>query len=223
VSAQLTGGDTPSRPVPADACLECHGAILGEVLENDERGIRMEHASPYEAGMSCEDCHARAGHGTELTAGMNPCLRCHDGVQVSAECSLCHMGDPTTAAASERVFPAVRVANRDCGACHDLAPCDSCHGTRMPHSETFVAYAHASEAAFERKESCYVCHAPSDCGACHASWDLGHGATVAERRADHRSKMDRGAFDGEAGCTCHNHNPYRNYCAICHAEAGSPF
>lgn len=223
VGAQLTGDGVGQRPVPARRCLACHEAILGETLENEERGLRMDHAEPIEAGMSCEDCHGHAGHGTELVAGMNPCLRCHDGERVSAECSVCHMGDPTTAAISERVFPAVRVANRDCGGCHDLAPCDACHGTRMPHSETFIAYAHAKDAAFERKESCYLCHETSDCGACHASWDLGHGATAAARLADHREKMTRSAFEGRAGCTCHSHNPYRNYCAICHEEAGSVF
>lgn len=223
LGAQLTGYGVASRPVPAQRCLGCHEAILGEVLENEERGIRMEHAAPLAAGMSCEDCHDRAGHGTGLSAGMNPCLRCHDGQLASAECALCHTGDPTGAAVSERVFPKVVVANRDCGACHDLASCDACHGTRMPHSDTFVAYAHAREAAFDRKESCFVCHERSDCGACHASWDMGHGATPAERLADHRQKMDRAGLLGQAGCTCHNHNPYRNYCAICHEEAGPVF
>lgn len=80
-------------PVASSACLACHAEILDGVFVNEEQGWRVSHAQPVEAGALCVDCHILPTPGgalTDTTVGMSACMRCHNGVDERAECSLCH-------------------------------------------------------------------------------------------------------------------------------------
>lgn len=80
-------------PVSSSACLACHAEILDGVFVNEEQGWRVSHAQPVEAGALCVDCHILPTPGgalTDTTVGMSACMRCHNGVDERAECSLCH-------------------------------------------------------------------------------------------------------------------------------------
>jgi len=206
------------------ACASCHGRQIRGVTSNEDRGLKMSHAEPVEAGIRCVDCHRLsggvvAGH----DAGMNPCLRCHDSQQASAECETCH--DKTAAAAARvRTLPAARpqVEQVRCGGCHDeKAECDSCHGTRMPHSIDFMRYAHARAGAvdiwYNGGRACAKCHTPErrPCQRCHTNiLGRGHGTVMA---GDHRKAAE------QACNTCHlswAYAPRRDFCLdLCHTEA----
>lgn len=154
----------------SSACRSCHAADVEETMENTRRGIRVSHAEPLEAGAACADCHRPNDMGVISGAygGMNPCLRCHDGSKASNECSLCHTKDVGATSVADR-FPLEKGAkvlvvepNTRCYSCHDPAPCDSCHGMRIPHPESFAGWGHAYEGVKSlwagNRGSCLACH-----------------------------------------------------------------
>ena len=61
--------------------------------------IRVNHTGLREAGYQCLTCHANISHpGTQLEVArvsqnkMSICARCHDGVKLPDDCSICHIG-----------------------------------------------------------------------------------------------------------------------------------
>jgi multisubunit Na+/H+ antiporter MnhC subunit len=218
---------TGTRPgggalIPSNSCLHCHERILDETVET-ARGIRMSHAEPVEDGMTCTACHALTGHSERKTFSMSTCLPCHDGTTASADCEICHSGDPydipaegseesTQTLGSENVvYPVTFIDEKTCGGCHQQeVSCDPCHGLRMPHTEEFMASGHAPSAAWERKEMCFRCHEEvGDCvGACHLDFD----AHAPGWKQEHRNAP------WDSGCACHQNNSGREFpmCDLCH-------
>lgn len=212
--------------VSQSACEACHRSSLRGVVSDKERGLRMSHAEPLDAAASCLDCHlvkdgVVAGH----NAGMNPCLRCHDSRIASSECSTCHDKQAAAAArASSTDFARAQVDEVRCGGCHnERRQCDPCHGTRMPHDETFMLYAHARAATVEfwygdgtgcTRSSCHTA-TRRPCSRCHgALLGKGHGVELA------RWHKKAGA---ESCDNCHQTWaawPQRDFCKDpCHSEA----
>lgn len=181
---EALGVHDAAYPVPpaSDGCADCHAATLAAVAASATRGVRMSHAEPIDAGMSCNTCHPGVGHAPASPVPMSTCLPCHDGETASASCETCHEEDPgtRTATAPERVFEKVRLGPvEDCGGCHDQRSCDACHGIRMPHTVAFKEGGHARDAAFARKRVCFRCHVESeDCRRCHGDFDS-HGEDFA--------------------------------------------
>jgi len=215
------------------ACSSCHESALEGVAINVTRGLKVSHKEPLAASATCIDCHGlRAGVVGSHDAGMGPCLRCHDAKHASTQCSTCH-DDRAAAAARARSasFTRVQIPDVSCGGCHDeKRECDSCHGTRMPHSAEFKAYAHARAGAvdfwYNGGKACSHCHTASrrPCQGCHGQL-LGkaHGAGARWLAGGHQSASV------QACDTCHRRYAYmatRNFCGdLCHtpvAIAESP-
>ena len=205
------------------SCVVCHRKDVAQTTTNEARAVKVSHAEPLEAGAACLDCHGpRDGVIGLATAGMQPCLRCHDDATAPAECTYGHTGDialavaarsgPTTATAE------VLVREIDCGGCHEQESCDSCHGIRLPHTPDFMAYAHAREGVedlwYNGGETCGKCHNDDSrpCTSCHGGAFLSHGIEFAARHSQGSSN----------GCdVCHSSMAYRNdrdFCGLCHAE-----
>ena len=217
-------GRLPSAaPIASDACVACHSAVLDGVTVTGETGVRVSHAEPMAAGMPCTECHSDLGHGETAVprAGMTPCVRCHDGTRAPAECAFCHTKDVARSSTDPLVFAPVNLPPvTDCGGCHDQGPCDACHGTRMPHPQTFIDGEHARYAGFDKKRDCWRCHDSGDCGKCHQTkpesrgyWGHGDGSFW---KYQHGRVTPPGT---QAGCGCHGRSPYAragNYCEACH-------
>ena len=224
VAMQLTGRTAvATRPVPSDRCLPCHSAQIATVTTDPETGIRMSHAEPLAAGLTCAECHTQAGHGTVPAKGMmNVCVRCHNDRTAPAFCALCHKSDPGQAAAKQQTFPQVRMGPiQDCGGCHAQTTCDNCHGIRMPHTTDFIAGGHAKQGAFGGKTLCYRCHVVTDCGKCHDT--SGANAAVGHPYWGHPGdwKTDHKAQPATSACGCHTaKQPPRlqgqPFCKLCH-------
>ncbi|HAL30474.1 MAG TPA: hypothetical protein DCP20_07130 [Coriobacteriia bacterium] len=226
--ANGTTGGVYGTGISSAGCLRCHAAALEGTTGPSDRGVMMSHAEPVRAGAECIDCHRLSGGVvSSRIAGMNECLRCHDDATASAECGVCHQGDPALAiAAVESTVTAYAqdlVAEPRCDTCHDTDTCDSCHGISMPHTAEFKAIGHAREGAEDlwnnAGRTCAKCHYDGrrECTTCHEQAFLAHGAgfAVSHQQAD---------WSG-AGCTCHNHrSPVagRNFCMVCHTEAEAP-
>ncbi len=208
----------PYPPAGSRGCLSCHAEILDGVRVSSDIPVRMSHAEPVASGLGCPDCHA-TGHdeSADRPAGrMNRCLSCHDAQTASSECSTCHTTDPGVMrreAGSGRILGRVSASPRvDCGGCHDLAPCDACHGIRMPHTKEFEEVGHAMAAAFEKKELCFEqCHEEADCGACHGNF-ASHGPGFKESHGTGRS------FASPCSCHAPADNPARPFCPVCHTD-----
>ena len=84
--------------VGTNNCVQCHPKSQ---IERDQvfNNIRVNHTGLREAGYQCITCHADISHpGTQLEVArvsqnkMPICARCHDGVQLPDDCSICHVG-----------------------------------------------------------------------------------------------------------------------------------
>lgn len=156
--------------VDSSACTNCHAEDIQETTENVRRGIRVSHTEPLDAGARCTDCHRpnEAGVISGSYGGMAPCLRCHDDIEVSSECSMCHTKDIGYSSIADKL-PSPETAKayvsqptNTCYVCHNPQKCDSCHGLRLPHSDEFVAGDHAYAGVrsiwAESSGSCVPCH-----------------------------------------------------------------
>ena len=207
----------------ASACSSCHASTIAKTTIDRQRGIRMSHKEPLSASATCVDCHAlQAGVVSSRTVGMNPCLRCHDSKRAPATCATCHDKKASNAARVRTITPAVQVPNVKCGGCHDeKKECDTCHGTRMPHTTEFMAYAHARAGAvdlyYNGGKACGKCHTATrrPCSKCHTPL-LGHG---------HGSNnLVTHSTAAEVACnTCHQQwarDRNRDFCKdLCHSPA----
>lgn len=202
--------------VPVRRCLACHRDILGRTITVGP--VRMSHAEPQRAGMTCDDCHTDTGHGGNVDPGaaMSECVVCHDGRKARNTCATCHTKDAYLAAAASVPFEKVYLGPpTDCGGCHAQTTCDACHGIRMPHSEEFKAQAHARFAAFDKKQMCWKCHSALDCTKCHERFGAiaGHGAAWKDQ---HKLNPPGSA------CACHQTKekvPLTSFCDLCHAPS----
>jgi hypothetical protein len=218
--------------VTTAACADCHASRITRVTVNEQTGVKMSHKEPLKAGAQCLDCHRLdGGLVTATTTGMNSCLRCHDAKTASSDCGACH--DKKTAAATRArstKFAAARVTQLKCGGCHDeKTQCDTCHGLRMPHSDRFMAYAHARAGAadiwYNGGKGCAKCHYPGrrPCTKCHTPI-LGKGHPLVWATEHQKAKSAAAACDG-----CHQSYAFvsnRQFCRdLCHnpdAVAESP-
>lgn len=212
--------------VVSSACNQCHRSVAREITEDEERGVRMAHEHPLEAGAQCLDCHrVESTIVSKVTVGMTPCLRCHDGENQPTTCTLCHTKDVSAATRSRTNVAAMTgralITTPDCGGCHEeTTQCDPCHGgVRMPHTELFRWWGHAREGAkdlwFTDGERCARCHTEQrrPCTRCHAFFP-GHAAPSWAR--EHGRSVDPTSCDG-----CHGNTAYvagRDFCELCHGE-----
>ncbi|MRR13362.1 hypothetical protein EG835_13120 [bacterium] len=191
--------------------------------------IVVSHVDPLDAGWDCTDCHGRTGHLGEagrVSVTMDRCLTCHDGDTASAECSTCHTTDIAATGRdslekdAQRItgsgnysYPPVVASDTDCTGCHQPElQCDPCHGTRLPHPESFIKGYHAKDAAFEKKETCYRCHDRRDCDSCHSPFNTGHASNW---KTDHQ----RSPWDAGCGCHMRGTNEDTPICVFCHDNA----
>lgn len=222
--AQVLGRELDGRVViDSSACLRCHQTTITQTVET-ARGIRISHKELNQAGQTCVSCHPQTGHDTRRDYTMSACLPCHDGKKATNDCAVCHTSDPydgrpragsgestSTIGSGKISYPVVRVANRNCGGCHNQErECDTCHGLRMPHDQQFLNGGHARLAAWEKKQMCYKCHEPNSCTTgCHIGPFPGHYDGFKE---DHKKarKTD--------GCACHAQKWGRTkpMCVLCH-------
>lgn len=228
--------------VDSSSCRSCHEDVVTTTTENERRGIRVSHLEPIEAGARCIECHRPNVEGVISGAygGMNTCLRCHDGIQATTDCALCHTKDVGYSAIADHL-PSPLTARvlvvepmTKCYECHDPNPCDSCHGMRIPHDDEFIAGGHAYEGVksiwAESNGSCVQCHTPErrSCSSqgCHSSEFPYHYALDKNFPTSHatgrwvRTGPNR-LNPSVLGCnTCHA----RDICTWCHAErAPIPF
>ncbi len=210
------------------ACTSCHAVDVVGIAFDELRGISMSHAEPLEASARCLDCHRmQDGVVGAHNAGMNPCLRCHDSLTASSECSTCHDEDAAVAARVRTDSLArVQIPEVSCSGCHDeVRQCDPCHGLRLPHTQEFMVYAHSRSAAvdiwYNDGRGCQGsdCHTPvrRPCAqsGCHGSLiGEGHGAGMADAHQNASSERCN---------TCHQrwaYSPARDFCLdLCHAPA----
>ena len=217
-------------PVASDACARCHESQITGVRFNRARALRISHKEPIAAGASCVDCHVlTSGVVSAATVGMSSCLRCHNGKQAKAECSVCHIGDPSRAiqpSVAPGAMASVQVPNPQCSGCHkDMTRCDACHGISMPHSEQFKAYGHARDAAidiwFGNGQGCVKCHyvGHNYClqQGCHFFPIAGGHPNPAWATLHQLTPWKNGS---QTGCVCHQWNQWDHngmtYCQICH-------
>ncbi len=140
--------NTYERPlttaVGTNNCVQCHPKSQ---LERDQvyNNIRVNHTGLREAGYQCTACHANISHpGTQLEVArvsqnkMPICARCHDGVRLPDDCSICHVGG---APPEEINVPITgKVTPAQCQGCHKSGTiCAECHhGLDMPHPKGWM-------------------------------------------------------------------------------------
>ena len=207
--------------VTTSACEQCHTRSIAGVTVNQDTGIRMSHAEPLAASAKCLDCHVPfQGVVSQKTVGMSACLRCHDAVIASSDCSTCHDKRKAAAArAKTTAFAKQQVTEVKCGGCHiQVQECDPCHGVRMPHSLAFKASGHAYSGAadfwFNNGRTCARCHTATrrPCQKCHSA-TLGRGHQK-QWATDHQKAES-------SACACHNQmaaTQDRNLCKLCHPD-----
>lgn len=178
LAATVTWSDLAPESVPNERCLGCHGIVAKEIVVRN--GIRVQHADPIEAGISCSACHGSVFHASaskgRAEAGMAECLRCHVASANSADCATCHVdgvGRQTPGATTAfgkthgkdwRVMHGMGTLS-SCATCHTAARCRSCHGTELPHADTWLN-SHGGEATGANAR-CSQCHTASFCDGCH--------------------------------------------------------
>lgn len=214
-------------PITGGACSSCHTGLAAKTVTVEDRGVRVSHKEPLDAGATCTDCHELqklTGVIGGWTVGMSSCLRCHDNVQASAECDSCHTKDIAFAVHSNtKPEPKRQIVGKRCYTCHEKAACDSCHGTTMPHSENFKRVGHAYEATLDNwyngGRGCQKCHPNHDMclNSCHNKGAFpGHPIGIWPSIHGNRPEAGYDSCD-----SCHGGMAYisgRNFCGVCHEQ-----
>lgn len=220
--------------IDTGSCLGCHKDIQDKTTTNATAGIRMSHKEPLDAGMRCTRCHMLSSKKNEIITeqNMNTCLECHNDAAATTDCTACHTKDTASAAAARSMPDAGSTlvsTDYNCYSCHDPAPCDSCHGMRLPHSKLFMttgyhAYPGAVSIWAGSKGKCTKCHNSEhrDCnGQCHQDIYKHHMRTEPNFKVTHASG-NAGFDDVVMGCdTCHGGVGYNpggdsDVCKGCH-------
>lgn len=167
-------GDRISR----SACVRCHADSLAGVISDN--GLRISHADCSPPPDKCDGCHTDAAHGTAVRwrreADMDVCTACHSERDAPLHCQACHSGKApsdvqkagnlkvTHGSDWERTHGMADL--RTCITCHEQSDCVRCHGTVIPHPESFLA-THGDEALLTEAR-CASCHTEqSMCNYCH--------------------------------------------------------
>ena len=236
MGVHVRGCRRAAEPVPGSvedaACLSCHGYVATETTER--KGVRVRHKDFLELGARCRDCHNSTAHPNAVPEPSSPemadCIVRHDGETVSADCEMCHPGDPLQYTASSEELPKVQdLDTSNCYGCHDeYAECLFCHGQTMPHPPGWGpadavqgrSGDHANEGFLDR-ESCYRCHyspggifefSADNCQPCHTTPGPMHGG--APWVAEHGLQAT-GQRGGELS-DCYTCHPSQDFCAGCH-------
>jgi len=214
-------------PVRSSSCESCHPDVGEETITVEERGVRVSHKEPLEAGATCVDCHEIqeiTGSIGSWTVGMSACLRCHDNVQASADCGYCHTRDIAYAVHVNRAPEPKRLVNdKRCYTCHEQRACDSCHGLSMPHTQDFINREHPRVATldnwYNNGNKCKRCHTDkrNPCTNCHDKGPF-PGHPINDWPSVHG--VNPGAGTGSCD-TCHASMAKiqgRNFCGVCHEQ-----
>jgi c(7)-type cytochrome triheme protein len=166
-----------------DDCRRCHPGAPEEArpVPRPAEGLNFSHAAHLGRDLSCDDCHEGIWDSVNVLdrslPAMETCLRCHDGRQAPAECSVCHE-DLRSSGLIPRNHGAdwlwdhrmeARANDATCLSCHEESRCDACHQGRVDravHDRNF-RYTH-SLAARGNPRQCGVCHGTAFCQSCHA-------------------------------------------------------
>jgi hypothetical protein len=211
--------------VTVKACSPCHSASLRITTTNTKRELKVSHTEPMEASATCVDCHKLQGGVVSIyNAGMNQCLRCHDGEQASTACDTCHVGKVTAAARPRAVsFQGHQIQDISCGGCHDeKRDCDPCHGMRMPHTTDFMLHSHARAAVVD-----FWYNDGKTCGRCHTATRRScrcHTRLIGKAHGETPWLASSHKVAQTASCnTCHQRFAWiatRDFCKdVCHSEA----
>jgi len=204
--------------VGAENCMTCHpkSQINQDVIVGN---IRVNHIGLQAAGYQCVTCHAEVAHGNNVPIGSRPdesimslCAQCHNGVNQSKRCSLCHVNGVPPGTVNAQI--PVHMTAGNCTECHtDKLFCSNCHnGVPMPHPANWMPAGHGRYVLAKGAQVCAKCHTAKDptfCIDCHklpmphpANWQAQHGHFVLSK--------------GSKLCvTCHT-KPDPNFCIRCH-------
>jgi nitrate/TMAO reductase-like tetraheme cytochrome c subunit len=167
--------------VPDDRCLACHDLSRSITLRF---GTLIQHEKHAERNRSCISCHFDTAHpapGIERPILlMQRCFDCHGrtpGAKAPGRCSECHpktfslRPESHRAATWQRQHGKASLSHtQPCAMCHETTFCTNCHGTEMPHPDTWVRGnpGHATIGAANR-QMCAKCHTdkPDLCSMCH--------------------------------------------------------
>jgi hypothetical protein len=160
------------------ACSGCHRKVLAEKVAAG--GLRVVHSECAAGPEKCDGCHSDVAHpGTERwvrRSDMSECLTCHADRQATLRCESCHTATVGVAKPRTGTFKIAHgpkwesthgmMDARACAACHEPSSCVPCHGTRLPHPDSFVLR-HGQE-ALRPGAACRTCHDdPAICDSCH--------------------------------------------------------
>jgi hypothetical protein len=198
--------------VGTENCVQCHPK---EEIERDivVGNIRVNHTGLREQGYQCVTCHVAIAHGDAIPIGARPktstmatCWQCHNGVDESQRCSICHINGvpPGTA----QVTMPLHMESGDCAQCHSKRFCARCHnGLTMPHPNGWPRD-HGETVLARGKSICAGCHTddePQFCVKCHG--------LVMPHPSGWLSRHDTiGQDDPQVCVKCHG----KDSCVTCH-------
>lgn len=213
-----------------ESCINCHRKEMGKTLVNMINVRHSDFIYGADGKYRCSLCHKGTGHEAIDVYTKNYCVECHDGrkARPMKDCKTCHRTDVTLKAAfeGEQMFRTVGTGELRCkDTCHSPAAdakCTPCHGTEMPHPQTFIKQ-HALN-SYNNRELCVRCHAKwgattsRTCGCHPAEGDTMHG-TYEFWFIEHQEAARTNPY---YNCLCHATSPYSaDKCDFCHIE-GSP-
>ncbi len=160
------------------ACVACHEKILIGVTPT--KMLRIRHSSCSPPPTKCDGCHSDVAHGNAVRwqrlAGMDDCIACHVSKKATTGCDSCHAQKVLAGGSGNNSLRVTHGPNwktahglgdlRTCAACHGDSACVRCHGTAIPHPDSFMAV----HGTIARKSlpKCAVCHKDqSACDRCH--------------------------------------------------------
>jgi hypothetical protein len=213
--AVLSAATSATRAVAyEDRCLDCHEDISSGVTAGP---VRMRHSDVIAAAYPCLSCHADVGHSSlereplpVVRSRMSTCLGCHDGIDASSDCTLCHDAPPsdTPGVPIAGTTPAPLTCEGGCHAPEVEARCVDCHGLKLPHPIDFMRQ-HASLSAAS-PSLCGRCHETAGRnGACDCHGEANVHGTFNEWFPQHGASA-RTSWPG--GCLCHD----ITFCHWCH-------
>ncbi|MEN8113311.1 MAG: hypothetical protein ABFS21_02890 [Actinomycetota bacterium] len=187
-------GEVTKGEAAFSKCITCHTDYADRRLFDD---VYMNHPVHDAAGLSCDACHTDVAHPKPLPPEEEVCAGCHDEVNESGECRLCHspgslphfymldlprtgyvdcaichLEDSFTPINDHHLSGAMGFDGSDldeCTACHSETACQQCHADEHPDDWLDI---HGRGVAYQGQGKCQVCHTGSTCTACHASTSI---------------------------------------------------